>query len=303
MKTFKALFIFLIILNACQSKNGSISEQKNDVQNAPKIDQTDTIAFKLNRSLEKPNFNRVLIEGELYKQKYIFLLDNGCFSNMLDSDLFKKISNKWTVNENGYYLPKTKTEINFQNYSLNLDSIMPITNMKRIEAILGYDFFHDKIIEFDFKQNIIIIHSTLPKLESFIELPLLMVDSAIIEEHKRHRIIQIDGLLSSDKQEISCRFLLDFGCPMSILSPSLKRKINYNKKIYNINTLQYNLLKTLKPAQEDGGLRGYDGNDFFESNYATAWKIDGFIGVDFLVNYHLFMDYRNNKIYFKPNNL
>jgi hypothetical protein len=99
---------------------------------------------------------------------------------------------------------------------------------------------------------------------------------------------------------MSGRFLLDFGCPMSILSPYLIRKINYNKEIYSVNTLQYTLLNALKPALEDGGLRGHDGNDFFESDYAKAWKIDGFIGVDFLVNYHLFIDYQENIIYFKP---
>ena len=297
MKATVFFLLSIIIITACQSKNSTLSEPERELKEVKKKDQTDTIAFKLNRSLGQPTFNRVLIEGELCEQKCIFLLDNGCLNHLLDPDIFDKISNKFTINKNGYYVPKNKTVINFQNYSLNLDSIKPMVKENRIDGVLGYDFFYNKIIEIDFKHNVIVIHSILPKLESFIELPLLMVDSATIELHKRHRVIPIDGLLTTDKKEISCRFLFDFGSPMSIFSPSLKQKINLKER-YDPNTLQDNLLNSIIPPHEDLGLRR-NGKDFFEYDFVKAWKIDGFIGVDFLANYHLFIDYQQSKIYIK----
>ena len=153
MKPFKALFIFLILFNACQSKNHSISELKNDDQHALKIDQPDTIAFSIKKY-------RIIVHPRIEGNSTISLiLDNGVPQTIIDETYLAKIKGQHTIDTIfGMDFPAYKIfpnfKVQFNSYTFNIDTIK-ITNCKLFDrnieyGILGYDFFKNKIDKISF---------------------------------------------------------------------------------------------------------------------------------------------------------
>lgn len=291
MKTFKALFIFLIILNACQSKNGSISELKNDDQNAPKIDQTDTIPFSIKKY-------RILVHPSIEGNSTIpLILDNGVPQTIIDETYLPKIKGQHTIDTIcGMDFPAYKIfpnfKVQFNSYTFNIDTIK-ITNCKLFDpnieyGILGYDFFKNKIVRLSFEDSIIIVSNNLPDTIGYERFKLYDIPKQSVKyfhfkfyKNNNYKEANIGIDLGSQFSDFKKELILE-------LNDSIENSI-HTKSIFS-NILYKAIVKNK--------------NDLLASSLPNSFysNFDGLLGIAFLKKFDIIIDDINMNIYIKPIN-
>ncbi|MDD7888280.1 pepsin/retropepsin-like aspartic protease family protein [Flavivirga sp. 57AJ16] len=161
----------------------------------------------------------------------------------------------------------------------------------REDLIVGNSLFKNKIIEIDYDQKILVIHDTLPHLNS---------------SYSKHNIIRdggtipfIEGSLTFQGKTQKGWMMFDTGAYTSILNSSdvstTNKMLGELKKMIGIDN------KAFIPKLSIGSY------EFSGFNY-VAQKMDGnglhlILGNDLLKRFNFILDNRNGHIYLKPNSL
>lgn len=294
-------FLILISLCSCINKNNANNATVPCVENkAPdySLIYSDTIPFIMNDNFGT-GFNEIIIEGITFNKNLVFLLDNGWHVSGFTRESAQSFidMSKFHKKEDAayeYYFPNDPAEqviIKLKDYLLELDSInVNIENNPYRNGIIGFELFDKNIVEIDFKKRFIVLHNQLPDILEYMVLSLINMDSIKHPNEIKHKLIELDGFTD--------RFLLDLGAAMTIFNPAFLEKVDIKNYVQDSLSIHYYLLDYIRRG-DSHLLFDENGKSFFETyNY---WNIAGFIGVDFLKQFHVFFDYPANKLYLKPN--
>lgn len=191
-------------------------------------------------------------------------------------------------------------------------STVPVLQLKPIlgdiaDGILGMEYFYNSILEINYEQEYMKIHSSL--------------DSAKLKEWSKIKLTKRDNRLYiplqvviNDTINISGEYLLDFGSGRSVSLTSLVSK-KYNLKDKIVNKAAY----FTKYGGVGGQSYGYDFiasqlkiGDFTFNNVLMDFSADsagamaskkhqGLLGNDIYERFNVFIDFINNDLYLKPN--
>lgn len=269
--------------------------------------------------------DKIFLEGIFQDSVCYFILDNGFTSTCLSKPLFSryydtttlKIQNPdWT--DPTYVVP---IHIKLKDYDFVIDTVvafdLSIYDTKR-EIIsdkggfIGVELFQRHIVELNFEDSVMSIKDKLPKnIEEYAHFDLLNIKNCSSKYDSLFKQIEISGFYDLVGNPFVGRFLVDLGCPFTILSNTFQRNVdeNLSKKdtiALAVAVLSYgpfmtpvsgnNAKEAKKKIIEDGKI--IDVEDYTEQKFG-----DGILGISFLSKFHLIFDYPHNKLYLKRNNL
>lgn len=161
----------------------------------------------------------------------------------------------------------------------------------REDLIVGNSLFRDKVVEIDYDQMTLIIHSTLPELSSDWHREEIILDGGTVPF--------VRGKLIVGESVQDGWFMLDTGAYTSILYPG---------QLHRFSKFGYELTRVARPPVQGaiGPEIHIGGMVFTDTNYSVhSQKRDddriGLLGNDILKRFNLVLDNRNGVAYFRPN--
>jgi hypothetical protein len=209
-----------------------------------------------------------------------------------------------------------KNRIQIENYS-NIDfeaifvfgSNLSLFNKLGIpvNGILGSSFFKNHLVEINYENNIIILHKNkqkkIKKIRNYYEASIIEINKdrpyVFMKTKLKDNEFNLkllfdtglgDGLWLFENDSISCNsnFFIDF------LGKGISGDVYGKKSRLEEVNLENNALKSV--------LVSYPNISFFDKNMIVQNR-NGSLGGGILKRFNWFLDYENNKVYFKKNNL
>jgi len=166
---------------------------------------------------------------------------------------------------------------------------------------IGYNFFHDKIVQFDFESCSLNLFTSLPSVDDYETLSIEI----------EHDLMFIVGSLGEGTEKIENRFLIHSGFGGAVLLDD--QFVTEHRMTERLNTVGEselkdsfgNILKTKKVLLPTFALGGFALQNVPLLVFEGAIKNQKFsvIGCDLLKRFHLIIDYQNRHLYLKPNSL
>lgn len=315
-KKLLLFFVVTVLFLSCKPQNKETSEREIfENENVEVI--IDTIPFTMDEKYPSPNFNKILIPVQLKDHKsYIFILDNGHLRTSIRSDVFNSLYDISTFSAVDTMLSITASRITFEghveiaigNYIFSIDTLL-IGNKERLDKIspshslykgfIGFDLFARKIVEIDFDQKLVFLHTLLPeKSNTYLAIDLIYrKQQEWTKWNEREPRIQLDGFLGKNREKLTGEFWFDLGAPITHLYPQFKDKLLLDISQYDTTLLGYKLLSLTNVHNIRIG--GYAGSEIYTSEPLGDEHNQGVIGMDFLKNFNLIFDYQGDKLYLK----
>lgn len=164
---------------------------------------------------------------------------------------------------------------------------------------IGYNFFGDKIVQFDFESRSQTLSRSLPDLDGYEKLVLEIENDLMF----------IVGSLQVGTERIENKFLIHSGYGGSVLlDDEFVAQHRIAERLDTIGESELkdsfgNVLKTTKLLLPTFSLGGFALQDIPLSIFEGAIKNQKYsvIGGDILKRFHLIIDYQNRHLYLKPN--
>lgn len=163
----------------------------------------------------------------------------------------------------------------------------------------GYNFFKDKIIEFDYETNNLNVYSSLPKLKGYDQFQIEFENDSMF----------IVGSLKIGSEELENRFLIHSGFGGAVLLDD--EFVAANQLINRLETIGQgqlkdsfgNVLKTKRVTLPAFSLGKYTMKNIPISIFDGAIRKQkmSVIGGDTLKRFHVLLDLQNFQLYLKPN--
>jgi hypothetical protein len=170
------------------------------------------------------------------------------------------------------------------------------------DGVIGYNVFNDKVVEIDYDKEIMIIHPELPaKLNGYTSYPLKF----------RRGLSFIELTLNNGNNTIKGLFDFDTGSSSTLFlnnSFSARHKLHSLEKIGSddikgsgLNKVRIDYL--VLPKLSIGGIELSDIKIDAENSDAETGTPFNIVGNDILKRFNVVVDYQNDVVYLKPNNL
>ncbi len=296
-------FDFVVVLNGKDScYNRFIHKAPNTFYQDLSPLTKDTIPFRLTQ------YSNIIIEALLNEQDTLYLnFDTGASGIRLKEDVIVEkthlLADQDTETPNFRAMSRQNT---LKMGNLTWDS-MPVATTRfsahESDGRFGWDLFDGRVVEIDYEKSILIVHSRLPKLEKAYK------DFDIIFDHT---LFHVKGDLVLNGKKYKSRFLVDSGYQKAILLDSVLMQ-------------QYNFPTDL-PIIKTNELRDGIGNVFItkivETDALSFGKLTleniptqllnranpagyptHFLGAEVLKRFNTVLDFQDNKMYLKPNQL
>lgn len=291
-------FDFVIVMNGKDSCFTRLQSPETKNYSRLRPAQQDTIPFVLTKD------NNLEVQSVLNKKDSVKLLfDSGAFGFYLLKTAIKKY-----LNPTGKALTmKDISDNDFAIENLNWEhqQVYPLTTTGNCcEGMFGWDAFDGKVVEIDYDQNRMIVHSKRPKISKEYE-------QFAMEYMKEHFCIQIP--VEANQKRYTGRFLFDLGYQRTIMLdqdmmqqkglavkelPVIKESVMYNSSNEAIPLVTVATEKLIfgkyileqVPAQINSATR--------PAGYAT-----NFLGGEVLKRFNIILDFQNHVVYMKPNHL
>lgn len=171
---------------------------------------------------------------------------------------------------------------------------------EKLDGIIGWDFFADKIVEIDFETNELIISNELPSYsEKYSKLTVKFIDN----------LPYVKTILFKGKKKASVWAMLDTGYNSTL-------KVSSNTAIKHALSDQYQIIgestsygtdgsvaksdHVLIPRIQIGGVELYNmPADIVKTNVDS--NIPALLGGNLLKRFHLILDFKHKRVYLMPN--
>jgi hypothetical protein len=300
------VYDFVIVYNDTEKFLSRISTKYNNYKKECSSCEitSDTIPFELGRD------NRILIKGSINKGATLnFQFDTGAEGNWLYESGVKKYPNliysSEGISEGQGGVIKTKNSLNNRlDFSKLIWDNIRIDNLglksERYDGGIGYKIFEGKILEINYDKSILIAHTNLPKN---------------INEYTKCNFRKIGGLyfieltLIVNGKEITAWYDFDTGntYTLSLQSAFVKENPSFSslKKLgeatsTGIGPQKVYSDKVSMPIIKIGGEEIKAFPVLLQKNETLAFNI---CGSEILKRFNIIVDYPNEKIYLKRNNL
>ncbi|RYF77693.1 MAG: hypothetical protein EOO39_03330 [Cytophagaceae bacterium] len=288
----------MVLLNGKDSCYTRFQSPELKHYSSVKPSRHDTIPFVLTKD------NNLEVQSVLNQKDSVKLLfDSGAFGFYLLKTAIRKY-----LNPSGK--PITMSDISDNDFSIaNLsweqEQVHPLTTTGDCcEGMFGWDAFDGKVVEIDYDQNRMIVHTKRPKISKDYE-------KFAIEYMKEHFCIHIP--VEADHKRYTGRFLFDLGYQRAIMLdqdmmqqkglpvkklPVIKESVIYNSRNEAIPLVTVAMEKLIfgkyileqVPAQINSTTQ--------PAGYAT-----NFLGGEVLKRFNIILDFQNHVVYMKPNHL
>lgn len=228
--------------------------------------------------------------------------DTGATELVLtDKTIENKLQSAVSLYEKEYNLKIGKTTYKTPVYNARLTG-------HGTDGRFGWDLFEDKVVEIDYDNNIMVIHSKLPKKirrkNTYSKLPIKALES----------VFTVQGQLKQGKTMVTHDFLFDTGYQRTAMLDNdlldkaafpvnemeeIKRVMMRGAKGNEIPVITSNL-QSLKLG--DYELKNVPIQQMTTSRPIADHKVH-YLGNEVIKRFHCFMDFPNRVIYIKPNNL
>lgn len=260
--------------------------------------QHDTIPFVLTKD------NNLEVQAVLNQKDSLKLLfDSGAFGFYLLKTAIKKY-----LNPTGKQLTMkdiSDNDFSIENLSWKHEQVHPLTVTGNCcEGMFGWDAFDGKVVEIDYDQNRIIVHTQSPKIDKdYEQFP--------IEYMKEHFCIYLPVEVAHKRY--TGRFLFDLGYQRTVMLdhdmmqqkglaikelPVIKESVVHNSRNEAIPLVTVGMERLLfgkyvleqVPAQVNSATQ--------PAGYAT-----NFLGGEVLKRFNIILDFQKHVVYMKPNHL
>lgn len=310
---------FLILLNG---KDTAFTQINTDLKGKPSLapqayierknaknnTTSDTLHFALGKD------NRIHLKGTVNGSDSLdFLFDTGASASVITSSLIdtKKVNVQFDgESENrgtdGVATVKTSSINTFEigNLIFKNVSILSIDfKNASFDAVLGWVAFEDKIVEIDYENNILIIHKTLPKLDT---------------EYAKLEMKNIDGIhyikckTTANGKESEAWFDFDTGSNGTLIigqKYASDNSLNNGLKVLGTKTamgstgIGFAQTRVLLPKLKFGDFEMYQIPININDKDPQGTTNNENIGNNILKRFNTVIDFKNKVVYLKPNNL
>lgn len=302
---------FIILLNGKDSAYTTISTTATHTLSCKRINENtnhgaDTIPFKLGIG------NKIYIKGRINNSDWLnFMFDTGSDQEVISKEgLAKNVKINFNDTKSSVSIGGATSVQNSISNQLEIGNLRwdntPIVKIDGADAdgIIGYNVFDNKMVEINYDKKIMIVHSQPIKVDkSYEELPMMF----------KGNLPFIEAVLTNGDKVTKGYFEFDAGSNGSLW---------INKEFAMANKL-YGTMKTIGETSS----WGFDGNKIYnetvllpklnfgklalmnvpidmelQSNTNNNFKW-GILGMDILKRFNVVLDFKNDKVYFKPNSL
>ena len=308
---------FIILLNGKDKAYTQIStDSKQNPSLEPKLfytrlkntnQVTDTIPFTLG------NDNRIHIKGKINNSDTLdFLFDTGANSCVITSSIINQKVNLTidgsaeNIGSDGKAVVGTSSKNTIEINDLKWEnvSILSIDYQKpSFDAVLGWIAFENKIIEIDYEKNILIIHQSLPQLSS---------EYSKLEFKLLGGIPYIKLKIIVNGKESETWFDFDTGSDGTLtIGQKFASENSLNNIMKQIGTTatvgstgkEIIGKMVMLPNLKIGNFEMYQIPLIIEQKEVENVEYSENIGNKILKRFNTIIDFKNNHIYLKPNNL
>jgi hypothetical protein len=317
MKLLIYTFSILVLVFSCHNKTNnlvsnhdSLRAKTNNISDntkpvLKKMELTrDTIPFELT------DYNNIKVQVLLNYQDTLDLkFDSGATGLLLTHEAIEK-KTKLLLNQNEKRptqdYQKLNTQSTLQIGSLKWDSldVYPVTlSGQGTDGRFGWDLFEGRILEINYDENILVVHSELPEISSeYKELQTAYVKT----------LFCIEGKIVINKREYKNRFLFDTGYQKALLLDSVlmaEQDFPRELPVIKINKLRNGAGKVFVTKVVNCEELRFDelSLENIPTQLLNTANPAGFkthiLGNEFLKRFNTYFDFQRNYIYLKPNSL
>jgi len=309
--------VVALLFFSCKSNNKEVAEE---LAQEP-VHKIDSIPFTMDENLTaKFKLHKIYLPVQLKDSAaYSFMLDNcnrrttfrdNLFESMYDRSNFRAIDTLGIARSRVFLEGQVKLKIGSYLFALDTVEIRDIARYKKthpntgipeIIEIIGFDLFEREIVEIDFDNHLVLIHSHLPeKTASYLTLDLVVYRGQSFQWSWSERMprIQLEGFVGKNQEKLTGRFIFDLGSPVTQLFSEFKAKLSSDMSQYDSLSWGYRLLNLTGAHNITTKFIGSDNADIslpLEDEYNQ-----GHIGMDFLKQFNLVFDYPRGKLYLQP---
>lgn len=305
-KRMKKIILTILILQVVYSCGPQGKSQWNgdNVEKEQHINTPDTLSFNITSG------NNIIFKAVLDKQDTLDLyFDTGGTELVLKHSSIKHKTSLLKGKNENY---KEENYVPLEGlYSLSLNelgwedlTIYPTTfGPKEADGHFGWNLFEDKIVELDYDQQLMILHSTFSgSLEEYSKMKIEYINT----------LFCVQGTINIGEKEYSNRYLFDSGFQRAvILDKDLRQKSNFPE---NLPTIKESRVKNAAGIEFVNKVVEID-KFCFESNCVSQVPIQllstpnparfetHILGNELLKRFNTILDFQNDFVYLKPNSL
>lgn len=291
-------FDFVVLLNGKDSCYTRFQSPAIKDYSHVKPVRHDTIPFVLTKD------NNLEVQSVLNQKDSVKLFfDSGAFGFYL-----LKIAIKKYLNPDGQ--PLTMKDISDNDFSIGSlnwehEQVYPLTiTADCCEGMFGWDAFDGKVVEIDYEQNRMIVHTKRPKISKDYE-------KFAIEYMKEHFCIDIP--VEVDRKRYTGRFLLDLGYQRAVMldqdmmqQKGLAVKALPVIKASEVRNSRNEIIPLVTVAMEKLIFGKYVLEQVpaqVNSTTQPAGYATNFLGGEVLKRFNIILDFQKHVVYMKPNHL
>ena len=283
-----ATFSFMV---CCNSQTQA--KETNEIQIVEPVDTLANIPMTV-------KFMSIYIPCTVNGKTKLFLLDpeweHNCIEKRYISELYDTTGTLRTSFKDGY---STVLSVHTLQYSIGNQNFISDTNQVISHndsdgyGIIGKPLFNERIVCLNFDKKEMYIKNKVPD-----SIPDYIQKDYWVNE-KGHRIITVNFPTSDGDKKYN--LIVDFGAPMSNLANELKEIITINDNKPNPTDVAQMLMAYCNSVRNRNQTVWTNTQNGQPDDPYKRWGCDGSIGIDIISLYNWIIDYRNNKIYYTPN--
>lgn len=278
-------------MGCCHSQTQA--EQTNEIHIIEPVDTLANIPMTV-------KFMSIYIPCTVNGKTRLFLLDpeweHNCIEKRFISELYDTTGTLHTSFKDGYstVLSVHSLQYSIGNQNLMLDTTRVIShNNSDGYGIIGKPLFNERVVCINFDKKEMYITNKVPD-----SIPDYIQKDYIVNK-EGHRVITLDFPTSEGDKKYN--LIVDVGTPTSNLANELKGIITINDNKPNPTDIAQMLMAYCNSIRNRNQTVWTNSQTGQPDDPYKRWGCDGSIGIDIISLYNWIIDYRNNKIYFTPN--
>lgn len=269
-------------------------EETNEIQIVEPVDTLANIPMTI-------EFTSVYIPCTVNGKTKLFILDpeweHNCIEKRFISELYDTTGTLHTSFKDGYttVLSIHTLQYTIGNQNILLDTTEVIShNDSDWYGYIGKPLFNKRVVCLNFDKKEMYITNKVPdSIPNFIQKDYLT-------NKKGHRVITVNFPTSEGDKKY--KLIVDFGSSFSNLANDIKDIIIINDDKPNPTDIAQMLIAFSNSIHNRNQTVWANSQTGQTDDPYKRWGCDGAIGYDIISLYNWIIDYRNNKIYYTPNN-
>ncbi len=245
-------------------------------------------------------FTSVYIPCTVNGKTKLFILDpewkHNCIEKRFISELYDTTGTLRTSFKDGYStvlsIHTLQYTIGNQNFMLDTSQVIS-HNDSDWYGYIGKPLFNEKVVCINFDEKEVYITNKVPdSIPGYIQKDYMV-------NKKGHRVITVNFPTSEGDKKYN--LIVDFGAPTSNLDNDLKEIITINDNKPNPTDIAQMLITFCNSIRNRNQTHWTNSQTGQPDDPYKRWGCDGSIGLDIISLYNWIIDYRNDKIYYTPN--